>query len=139
MTKIELSKPKLSECEAALPGFKKIWEKIKARTESTQRSPKRLIFQDEAEKVYAPFDGDSIYRFGLDLTTMELSEGTYVSSGENAINSGGKENTVLPPENCATIDCIFSDYRRSFKMVITVRPGMMPKQVTTSDLVKKVS
>ena len=135
--KVELSKPTIAECEAALPGFRKIWEKIKKRTESSQRAPKRLILQDEPEKLWAIYDSDCLYRFGLNLETMELSGGTYVSSGEDAINSGGKENAVSPPRNMATVDCVINDYHRSFKMIVTVSEGMMPKQITTSSVVKK--
>ena len=139
MPKVELSKPSLAECEMALPGFRKIWDKIKKRIVSSQRAPKRLIFQDEAEKLWSVYDSDALYRFGLNLETMELSGGIYVSSGEDAINSGGKENAVTPPKNMATVDCVVNDYRRAFKMIVTVHPGMMSKHLTTTSIVKKAS
>lgn len=112
---------KLADLETLLPGFSKIWPKMKAACGTTQRCPKSVTFTDTPEPVYAN-DNDSCKRFALDLRDMSLSPSVHVSCGEWAVHAGRNHDGAVQgvPENQAVLTCTYNNYYRTFSMTVLV-------------------
>ncbi len=121
---------KLSDVEALLPGFDKIWPAIKAATGTKQRNPKRVCFSDKAQQMLLS-DGYMGKRFALNLATMTLTGGHHVSSGEWACHAGSNNDQAITevPLDSAVLDVEWNDYRRSFLVRVQVNEANMPKQL----------
>lgn len=131
MNRISIRPKKVADVETALPGFKKIWPRIKERTESTRRLPSSIAFQDESEQVHMN-DDESGHRFALDLRTMTLADEDYpLSGGEWAIHGTPQRDSAVAgiPDGMAVVDCVWNKHWGYFSMTITVRPGAIPAQL----------
>lgn len=119
------SKPTMAQLEAAIPHFRKLWKVIKTECHTTQGKPKYVSFTDEAYPVYGN-DFDVAKRFVVDLATGTVLGNRYVSCGEGAINNGNASAAVtsVPPGH-AVVDCIYSEYYRTFSMTFQVAPGTL--------------
>ncbi len=132
MTRISIRPKKLADIEAALPGFKRVWERIKERTESDRRWPSGITFCDESTQVHMN-DNESGHRFALDLRTMQLGADDYpLSGGEWAVQNTPQHDGAVAgiPDGMAVVDCVWNKYYKYFSITITVRPGAIPAQLT---------
>ncbi len=125
---------KLSDLDALIPGFQKIWKAIKADTGTSQRCPKTVTFTDTAQPMCLD-DRSCGRRFALDLTTMQLSKSVHVSAGEWAVHAGPNHDEALKGvgNGQALISCEWNDYYRSFYINIQVAPGSIPQQLPSKE------
>jgi hypothetical protein len=111
----------MADLETLLPGFKKVWPEIKALCGTSQRHPKLVCFTDKPEQVY-PNDYDQARRISLNLETMQVEGTVHISAGEWACHGGSnndREVTAIPTTH-ALLTCTYSDYHRTFTMVVQV-------------------
>jgi hypothetical protein len=120
---------KQSEGEAALKGFTGLWKAVKVETGTSQRNPKLLVLTDEPQDLYLD-DGYVGKRWGLNLSTMELTQSLHISSGEWACHAGSNNDRAVTniPVGYANVTAVWSDHHRSFELTVQVALGRLLPQ-----------
>lgn len=121
---------KLSDIEPFWNGFKVLWPKIKEACGSKQAYPKSLSFTENPSAPYAN-DYDLCRRLLVDLNTNEILGDVHVSTGENAIMNhlSGADREIGPinKPNVAVLNCVWSDYYRTFSIEAQMPVGALNK------------
>lgn len=100
----------LADAEAAFPGFGKVWQAIKAKTNTTQKLPGMLVVDTEPSPDFP--SGEGRLRLVVNLTTFEAT--TQDPHGFD---------TIFPKKGYVFFDCRWFDPLRFFHVRIQVKPS----------------
>lgn len=129
MTRTSFRPAKIAELDTIIPGLQKVWKQIKRDTGTKKRCPNVYLTTQPAS--VALNDNFLGRRYGLDLRTMELSNGLHISGGEWACHGGSNNDQAVKgvPDGYALITCEWNDYYGIFTLDIQVAESAMPKKI----------
>lgn len=122
---------KLADLATAIgPKWRKLWDYVKAETETTMRKPGTIVLMTEAREVYLN-DGECCHRFAWDLVTGEVGGSRNVSSGEWAVHASSNNDEAITdvPRNAAAVTVVWHEYYRYMRIELQVHPDALPAQI----------